>query len=162
MSDWRVTLSDLVLLRGGTLKRYAYLLCGDPQDADDLVQTALMKVLARRRSDDLRSAEAYVKRAIANEYIDRTRAHRTWLQHVLRLSSSTEAEDWTTDAARASEVRDCLETLSPRQRACVVLRFYEDMTVPEVARTLGCRPGTVKRHLSDSMVRLREELSHTI
>ena len=55
MSDWRVTLSDLVLLRGGTLKRYAYLLCGDPQDADDLVQTALMKVLARRRSDDLRS-----------------------------------------------------------------------------------------------------------
>lgn len=46
MSDWRVTLSDLVSLRGGTLKRYAYhLLCGDPQDADDLIQTALMEVL---------------------------------------------------------------------------------------------------------------------
>jgi RNA polymerase sigma-70 factor (ECF subfamily) len=63
------------------------------------------------------------------------------------------------DAARDGDLRAGLSALSPRQRACVVLRFYEDLTVPEVARALGCGEGTVKRHLSEAMTRLRQRLA---
>ena len=49
-----------------------------------------------------------------------------------------------------------MQSLSPRQRACVVLRFYEDLSLAEVAAYLGCSEGTVKRHLSDAMTRLSD------
>lgn len=73
MSDWRITLADLLASRGRMLKRYAYLLCGDPEEADDLVQEALFKVMTRKGTDELQSTEAYLKRVITNEYFDRAR-----------------------------------------------------------------------------------------
>lgn len=60
--------------------------------------------------------------------------------------------------AVADEVRRALGTLSPRQRACVVLRYYEDLTVTEIADELGCAEGTVKRHLADARAKLAMQL----
>lgn len=162
MSDWRITLADLLASRGRMLKRYAYLLCGDPEEAEDLVQEALFKVMTRKGTDELQSTEAYLKRVITNEYFDRTRARRTWLRYLPRVAASAQVGDWTTAAARSDDLRAALFALSPRQRACVVLRFYEDLTVPQVARTLDCSEGTVKRYLSESMARLRQELNKMI
>jgi RNA polymerase sigma factor (sigma-70 family) len=59
----------------------------------------------------------------------------------------------------ADEVRRALATLSPRQRACVVLRYYEDLSVVEIADELGCAEGTVKRHLADARTKLALQLT---
>ena len=61
----------------------------------------------------------------------------------------------------ADEVRRALPTLSPKQRACVVLRYYEDLPVSEIADELGCAEGTVKRHLADARAKLATELGVT-
>ncbi|MEU8224790.1 RNA polymerase sigma factor [Kribbella sp. NPDC048915] len=61
----------------------------------------------------------------------------------------------------ADSVRRALATLSPRQRACVVLRYYEDLTVPEIAAELDCAEGTVKRHLADARAKLATQLTIT-
>ncbi|WP_197683272.1 RNA polymerase sigma factor [Jiangella alkaliphila] len=58
-----------------------------------------------------------------------------------------------------ADLRSALATLSPRQRACVVLHYYEDLSVAQVADVLGCAPGAVKRHLSDARARLEPLLS---
>ena len=157
--DWRDPVAVLLAGRGQALKRYAFLLCGDDHEADDLVQAALVSVLVRTRRTEPASLEAYVRRAVLNEYLDRARARRTWLRYAPRLVAVPDSRDWTVDAARDGDLRAGLSALSPRQRACVVLRFYEDLTVPEVARALGCGEGTVKRHLSEAMTRLRQRLA---
>src|SRR5512138_3977121 len=94
---WRGALEELLSTRGQALKRYAFLLCGDDDEADDLVQTALVKVLARVTTPPARSVEAFVKRVIANEYLDRMRARRTWLRHLPRLAQRPDQHDWTAD-----------------------------------------------------------------
>ncbi|WP_284329353.1 RNA polymerase sigma factor [Demequina litorisediminis] len=65
------------------------------------------------------------------------------------------------DAAEVLDVRAALARLSPRERACIVLRFYDDLTVPAIAERLGLAEGTVKRYLSDASARLATEL-HTV
>jgi RNA polymerase sigma-70 factor (sigma-E family) len=162
LSGRHSTLTELVAARGHALKRYAYLLCGNDAEADDLVQDALVKVLARRNHGPVQDLEAYVKRAIVNRYLDRVRARRTWLRHAPRTVTPPDSADWTGDTLRRGEVRAALAALSPRQRACVVLRFYEDLPVAAIAHLLGCSEGAVKRHLSDSMTRLMARLGDNI
>jgi RNA polymerase sigma factor (sigma-70 family) len=163
MNRWRDALAELLAIRGQALKRYAYLICGTDEEADDLVQEALVKVLSRTHgvSSDVRAPEPYLKRVIVNIYLDRTRARRTWQRYLPRLAQPEDRGDWTADVIRDGEVRSSLFTLSPRQRACVVLRFYDDLTIAQVAEVLGCSEGSVKRHLSDSMARLRPLLNES-
>lgn len=156
MTAWQQTLADFVVVRGQALKRFAYLMCGDDAEADDLVQDALMRTLARGSAASL---ESYVRRAILNGYLDRRRARRTWLRYAPRLLVREEREDWTVDAIRRSEVHAALADLSPRQRACVVLHFYEDLSTAEIAGMLGCRAGTVRGYLSDALARLLPKFS---
>jgi RNA polymerase sigma-70 factor (sigma-E family) len=162
MTEWREVVGGLMAARGQALKRYAYVLCGSDDEAEDLVQQALVNALSRGRGRDLRSPEAYVKRVITNEYLDRRRAQETWLRHARRVVPSAHDDDNVSQVALGDDVRTALFALSPRQRACVVLRFYEDLTVPEVARTLGLGEGTVKRYLSESLARLRPRLNENI
>lgn len=142
--------------------RYARLLCGDDARAADLVQEGLLRVFRRTRvSGDLEKLEAYVRRAILNRYLDEHRRDRLWRskRHLVATADITAS---TTDAADTADlVRTALAGLSPRQRACVVLRFYEDLPVAEVADALGCSEGTVKRHLSDGLARLSTRLDLT-
>ncbi|WP_427886207.1 SigE family RNA polymerase sigma factor [Kribbella sp. GL6] len=153
MTGWEHDLRELLTARGGALRAYAYLLTGDTSTASDLVQDALVRVLGRlRRGGDIDQLEGYVRRAMLNQYVDTRRRLLRWnaTRHLL-VDPPVHDDDRLADA---DAVRRALGTLAPKQRACVVLRYYEDLTVPEIADQLGCAEGTVKRHLSDAKAKL--------
>jgi RNA polymerase sigma factor (sigma-70 family) len=155
-ATWEDQLRELVHARGQALVRYAFVLCGDQSRAEDLVQTAITRTFARRGALD--EPEAYVRRAILTGYLDEQR--RTGLFRRRRgLLATPAAYEITTDVEQHHDVMALLAVLSPQQRACVTLRYLCDQTVDEVARTLNCSTGNVKRHLHDAVVRLRAEHS---
>jgi RNA polymerase sigma factor (sigma-70 family) len=140
--------------RGAALNAYAYLLTGDLRDAEDLVQDALVKTFVRGRHLELASAEGYVRTAILTTWIDTYRRRRQW-ERVRHLLVRGDRQDGPADDVGArSDVRAALGRLAPRQRACVVLRYYDDLTVGEIADRLGLADGTVKRYLSVAVGRL--------
>ncbi|MDC7123457.1 sigma-70 family RNA polymerase sigma factor [Cellulomonas fimi] len=152
MAAWEQVLDDLVQVRGHALVRYATYLTGDRRQAEDVVQEALVRCFGRTRTlRDAVAAEAYVRRAILTEFLDGHRRTTRWrsVRHLMARDEHVESPEVST-VERAS-VEAALATLSPRLRACVVLRFYDDLTVAEIARTLGLADGTVKRYLSDAM-----------
>ncbi len=162
MGGWEEVLNDLVHTRRRALTAYAFLLSSNMQEAEDLVQDALIAVFSRARGNDIDSAEAYVRKAILNTYLDGFRRRRRWaaIRHVNAMPEAQDAnETATVDHVPARiDVQRALTTLSPRERACVVLRFYEDLTVPAIATDLSLSVGAVKRYLSDAVRRLEGEL----
>ncbi|MFD2026886.1 sigma-70 family RNA polymerase sigma factor [Promicromonospora aerolata] len=185
---WHEDLETLVARRGGVLVGYAYTLCGDIRQAEDLVQEALVKYCSRlvrpegrrdratpgmravpldgpeRRTDrwvDGRAvefAEAYVRRTVLNLYLDGWRRKKKWAVIEPRVATDDRVRFPDSGVTARADVVQALARLSPRQRACVVLRYFEDMTIEQVAETLGNAPGTVKRHLHDALRVLRDVL----
>ncbi|GAA2275748.1 SigE family RNA polymerase sigma factor [Glycomyces scopariae] len=142
-----------------TLRRQAYLLCGDWYQADDLVQTALVKLFAAWRRVEPGGAPAYARRIVLNVFFSHRRL--AWVRRE-RASSDTpprriEAPQLGVDARL--DVIEALAALPPRQRATVVLRFCEDLSVEETALALGCSTGTVKSQTAKGLKRLREVLA---
>ena len=158
MAAWEQAMVTLVRDRGGALKRYAFLLCGNDADADDLVQEALVRAFARPGRRDGDQVEAYVRRIMLNKFLDSTRRHRIWSKAMPLLSGDPVVPDQAGSVAARADVRTALAALPPQQRACAVLRYYEDLTVPQIAALLGCRAGTVKRYLSEAHGRLGDVL----
>ncbi len=173
MAGWEAELADLVRDRGAALVGYAYLLCGERREAEDLVQDALVKTFARRRragrggGPDAREGtepagaqnlEGYVRRAVLTTYLDGFRRRRRWaaLRHLAVEPEEVVAHE--DDAVDREELAVALRTLPPRERACVVLRFYEDWTVAQIADALSLSQGSVKRHLSHGVHRLEDSL----
>lgn len=156
MSDWQDTMEQLVRTRERALLSYAYLVCGNPVQAQDLVQDALVRTFSKERKG-LTSvkAEGYVRRAITTIYVDHYRRGQRWqrVQHLFRPERI--APDAFGQVEAGSDVADALATLPPRVRACVVLRFFDDLTVPQIGRALGIAEGTVKRYLSDGMTQMQ-------
>lgn len=159
MARWEQSLEELVRTRGSALVGYAYLLCGSRREAEDLVQDALVRTYTRGRSGhEPHHVEGYVRRAVLTTYLDGFRRRRRWLA-VRHLVAVDDREDGPEERAAARmDVREALDALSPRERACVVLRFYEDLTVPAIADRLALSTGTVKRYLSDGTRRMEERL----
>lgn len=159
-SAWDRVAERLVAERGDALLRYAYLLCGDREEAADLVQDALVRTFGRpRRSLELPRAEAYVRRAILNLVIDRSRRRDTW-RRVRHLAVEPDLPVSAADAVdERIDLAERLRALSPRQSACLVLRYYEDLPVAEIARLLGIAEGSVKRYLSDGLRALSSVLA---
>ena len=150
MQGWREVLDELLSSRRPALIAYAALLTGSRVDAEDLVHDAVVRAFARpRHFPNVHAAEGYLRRSIANRYLDRARSGRRFTAAMPRLASSAVVPERDRDACL--DVRAALTTLSPRQRACVVLRFYEDLTVPDIAEVLGISLGTAKRYLSDGV-----------
>ena len=178
MAVWERELDELVRTRGSALVRYAYMLSGDRALAEDLVQDALVKVYSRlrglpggagsvgvaegSRAHDLDSpftnAEGYVRRAVLTIYLDGYRRRQRWsaVKHLLADDARTRGADQA--ASARVDVMAALAQLGARERACVVLRYFEDMTVPQIADALGTAQGTVKRYLSDATRSMRELL----
>jgi RNA polymerase sigma factor (sigma-70 family) len=174
MAQWEAELTELVMRRSGALVGYAYSLTRDKPQAEDLVQDALVKVYSRLRRPPgttaggqvvdldgprMTNVEAYVRRAILTIFLDgyRRRNHWSGIKHLLADDDRSPAADRV--ATARVDVGVALSRLSPRQREAVMLRFFEDMTVPQIATALGTRPGTIKRHLSDAMEVLRGSLA---
>ncbi|MEM9515779.1 MAG: sigma-70 family RNA polymerase sigma factor [Actinomycetota bacterium] len=128
--------------------RLATLLCGNQQVATDVVQDAFVKVHVRWSR--IRTPEAYLRRSVVNGC--RSHARREYR----RRNRVVPSED--TQELGGFELLDVLATLPPRQRAAIVLRFYEQRSEAEIASFLGCRPGSVGPMLTRSLRRLRHLL----
>lgn len=159
MAAWETVLDELVRTRAPALVGYAYLLCGDRREAEDLVQDALVKTFSRGRGGlDVHNVEGYVRRAVLTTYLDGFRRRRRWaaVRHLVGSDESGPGPE--TGAVDRIDVAAALDGLSPRERACVVLRFYEDLTVPDIADALALSQGSVKRYLSDGVRRMEDLL----
>lgn len=158
--SWEQVVSELVAERGPALERYAFLLCGNADDAADLVQDALVKTFGRLRNGfTVTSAEAYVRKAVLNTYLDRGRRKSRWrrIAHLDVAPDIKESEAPSTE--RRLDLLAQLQLLSPRERASVVLRYYEDLKVDDISESLGISSGAVKRYLSDALAKLAVSLS---
>lgn len=157
---WEQVVTQLVSERGAALERYAFLLCGHADDAADLVQDALVKTFGRLRNGfTVTSAEAYVRKAILNTYLDRGRRRSRW-RRIAHLEVAPVAID--SDAPSSDlrlDLHSRLNDLFPRERACVVLRYYEDLKVDDIAAELGISAGAVKRYVSDALAKLAVSLT---
>ena len=159
MADWNDAMEALMRDRERALLGYAYLVCGNATEAQDLVQDALVKTFSRPRPGlTSLKAEAYVRRAITTTYVDRYRRHQRWLavQHLFRPGESP--ADAMPEIDMARDVHAAVALLPPRERACVMLRYFDDLTVPQIGRQLGIAEGSVKRYLSDGIARLERSL----
>jgi RNA polymerase sigma factor (sigma-70 family) len=136
LDDSRVR--DVARREEGALLRYAYLLTGSRQDAEDLVQEAFAKVL-RRKPGDISTMSAYLRRIILNDY--RSLLRRAAAAPRIHPIDPPPFEDRV--AVRESIWRG-LQSLPKRQRAVLVLRYYEGLPDDEIAEILGCRRSTVR------------------
>ncbi|WP_315098466.1 sigma-70 family RNA polymerase sigma factor [uncultured Cellulomonas sp.] len=155
MTAWEQVLDDLVRARGRALVRYATLLTGDEREGEDLVQDALVRCFSQGRPlREAAAAEAYVRRAVLTIFLDGHRRRTRWtaVRHLVARDDSS--ADHGPSSSTRLDVQTALLVLRPRLRACVVLRFYDDLTVPEIARRLEVSDGTVKRYLFDAIGQL--------
>lgn len=149
-----------VTARWSTLYRTSYLLTGDRFRAEDLLQAALLKTYSSwRRVVRTSAPEAYVRKILVNTLISDQR-RKSVRNEVARADvvapTGAAFED---DVTERSLLWSHLRGLPPRQRAVVVLRYYEDMTERQIAEALGCSTGTVKSQASDALRSLRRTLS---
>ena len=157
---WEQVVERLVAERGDALTRYAYFVSGNQEDAADLVQDALVKTFGRLRNGfSVASAEAYVRRAILNTHLDSGRRRTRW-RRIAHLEAVPDIEDSSTDATDSRiDLHGELQKLTPRERACLVLRYYDDLKVDDIAETLELSPGAVKRYLSDALSKMALHLA---
>ncbi|WP_242613594.1 SigE family RNA polymerase sigma factor [Herbihabitans rhizosphaerae] len=153
--------SEYVSERLPTLRRTAYLLCGDSHRADDIVQAAITRLyLHWRKAQAADNLDAYVRRILVRTFLNEQR--RAWISRV-RLTGRP-AETPTPPAPPGPDIetqellRAALQRVSPRQRAALVLRFLCDLPVAEVAAQLGCSEGNVKSLTANGLTALRRQL----
>ncbi|MBF4132656.1 MULTISPECIES: SigE family RNA polymerase sigma factor [Streptomyces] len=138
------------------LLRTAYLLTGDHHEAEDLVQVTLAKLFpAWPRVRGLDEPDAYVRRALVNNNLSRFRKRRVVQLLTPRLPEQAQ-EGGTARTEERSLLLEALGTLPPRQRAVVVLRYWEDLSEQQAAEVLGCSPGNVKSQASRGLRKLRD------
>ncbi|WP_052847412.1 SigE family RNA polymerase sigma factor [Streptomyces avicenniae] len=154
------TFSSYVRARGPMLLRTARSLTSNPSDAEDLLQTALTKTyLAWDRIEDHRALDGYVRRALINTRTSQWRKRRVDEYAMEELPEPDRRPD--TDPAEQQAVRDAMwraiVKLPDRQRAMVVLRYYEDLSEASTAELLGVSVGTVKSAVSRALAKLRDD-----
>ena len=149
----RDSFEEYVAARTPALLRTAYLLTGHHQDAEDLVQLTLIKVVPRwsRIADH---PDPYVRTVLARESVSRWRRRRWREVHTDRVPE----QQLPAPGAERVALQHALAMLAPRQRTVIVLRYYEDLTEKDVAAALGIAVGTVKSQARDGLARLRELL----
>jgi RNA polymerase sigma-70 factor (sigma-E family) len=163
LEPYAATFDAFVRESSPSLARLAFLLTGDRQLGEDLLQTALAKVLPHWHRIVTKGAPApYVRTVMVRTAIGWRR--RRWNGET--PSSDLPEPNFTSDISGALDTRErlraALATLPARQRAVVVLRFYEDRTEAEVAQLLGCSRGTVKSQSAKALAKLRARLDDEI
>ncbi|MFC4012867.1 SigE family RNA polymerase sigma factor [Nonomuraea purpurea] len=146
--------AEYVAQRGERLRRTAYLLAGNWATAEDLVQTALTKAwMAWSRIEG--NPDPYVYRILANTHASWWR--RRWQNELphRQLPDRADPSDFASDADERDVLWTAIRALSKRQRAVVVLHYFDELTLQQCADALGCSLGTVKTQLSRALARLR-------
>ena len=149
------TFDAFVRARLPALLRFAHALTGDPHTAADLVQDALERTGVRwSRIENQGDPEGYVRRAIVNGRTSRWRR----LRRETLVDAVPDRQGAMDPPGRDEQLWRLLATLPRRQRAVIVLRYYEDLSEEQIAATLGCAPGTVKSQASKALAKLRAAL----
>lgn len=157
ISDRDAEFTDYAAARAPWLRRVAFLLCQDRHRADDLVQTSLTRLYVHwHRVSSLENIDGYARAVLVNVFLAEQRT-AWWKRVTLRVESpETAMPDLDVDAS--VDLRAALAALPPRQRAAIVLRYYCDLSVDEVAAALNCAPGTVKSQTSRGLETMRHAL----
>ena len=151
--------AEFVQARSTALHRAAYLMVGDVALAQDLVQEALVKTYAAwGRLRDKGNAEAYCRKAITTTAISWFRRMSWSRERATEVLPETGRAGHGDDVTQSQWLWDALQQLPVRQRAAIVLRYYEDLTEAQTADAMGCAVGTVKSQVSAGIVKLRDLL----
>jgi RNA polymerase sigma-70 factor (sigma-E family) len=143
------------------LRRTAYLVCGDWHRADDAAQEALIKLYrawprVERRDDVI----AYARRTLIRVLVDHSR--RPWRREMAHAATPEPTSAGVEAGVRRVEDQlvlvQALQQVSPRRRACIVLRYFNDLSVTETAAVMGCGEGTVKSQTAKGLQELRTAL----
>ena len=146
---------EFVLARSGDLVRFAHALCGDRHLAEDLVQSVLARVFGKwQRIQSTERPEAYIRRMIVNEHLS-WRRRRSSHEYPTDLAPNDSFHDGSGDRAERDRLWNLLATLPTKQRAAVVLRFYEDLSDREIAHLLDCTESTVRSQITRALAGLR-------
>ncbi|GBC86145.1 ECF RNA polymerase sigma factor SigE [bacterium HR12] len=154
-------LTELYVRHAPPAQRLAYLLTGDPARAEDLVQEAFVRVVGRFAHLRVPDAfDAYLRRTIVNlhtSHLRRLRLERAYLERE-RTAISHASEDAGSEPGVREELWRALLDLPPRQRAAIVLRYYEDLSERETAEVLGCSRAAAKALVARGMEALRDRI----
>jgi RNA polymerase sigma-70 factor (sigma-E family) len=146
-----------VAARMGRLRQTAYLLCGDWYRAEDLVQDTFGRLFVHwRRASRADNLDAYARRVLVNVFL--TDQRRPWRGDVPVDVLPERIAAATSQPSAGEELLAALADLGASQRAVVVLRYWEDLSVEQTARTLGCSVGNVKSQSARGLARLRTAL----
>ncbi|MEJ7833609.1 MAG: SigE family RNA polymerase sigma factor [Nocardioides sp.] len=159
MSKRDADFADYVAARSTWLQRTAFMMCGNRAQAEDLVQTALVKLyVAWPRIQRRDTVDAYARRTLARVWIDELR--RPW-----RRETTTDIADFRPDPADGPgqvgdriELLQALRRLPDKQRIAVVLRHWQDLSVADTADVMGCTASAVKTHTARGVAALRTSL----
>jgi RNA polymerase sigma-70 factor (sigma-E family) len=132
------------------MMRLGRLLAGSTAAAEEIVQEAFLRIY--QRDERLENPEAYLRTTVTN-------LSKSYLRRLRLERSASEREDIPVLNPEVDETWGALCCLPFRHRSVVILRFYEDLSIEEIARVLGCRPGTIKSRLHRGLEKLRSELS---
>jgi RNA polymerase sigma-70 factor (sigma-E family) len=151
---------DWAELRAPQLHRTAYLLCGDWHLAEDLVQESFVRAAVHwARVEAMANADGWLYRVLVNEHRQRWRRRSNRESPSATLPETIE-QDRSDDRAERDEIMAALSRLGPRQRAAVVLRYFNQLSEAETARVLDCSVGTVKSQTARGLAALRITLTH--
>lgn len=153
MDDDQESFESWVRSRQHRLVRSAFLLTGDVHHAEDLVQDALVKVAQRWSRLQGENVDAYVRRIVYHDYVSWWRRRRS--RPVAVLPDVARVADHAADVDQRHAVLLALAQLTAKQRAVVVLRFFDDLSEQQTADALGVRVGTVKSQTAAALSRLR-------
>ena len=154
----RVAFGEYVRSRSQALLRAAQAMTGNRADAEDLLQATFVKAYQSwERIDDPAALDTYVRRVMTNTHISGWRKRRVDEYPTDELPDSPSAEDATRDSDLRDVVQRAIDRLPRQMRAAVMLRYYDDMTEPEVAAALGVSVGTVKSTVARAVAKLRRD-----
>src|ERR1700728_1491968 len=154
----RLAFGEYVRSRSQALLRAAHAMTGNRTDAEDLLQATLFKAYQSwDRIDDPAALDTYVRRVMVNTHISGWRRRRVDEYPTDELPDAVTAEDSTKDSDLHDVVQRAIDRLPRQMRAAVMLRYYDDLTEPEVAAALGVSVGTVKFTVARAVAKLRKD-----
>ena len=157
---WDAAFSELYAAAWPRLIRTTYAVTGDLASAEDALQTAFAAAYKSwRRVSTADDPFAYVRRIAVNSAISHHRRAHVKRERPTDQLPDAPAPCWVGNAFDRGEMWAAVQQLAPRQRAVVVLRYYEGLSEREIADALGCRPGTVKSQASAALAHLRTRLT---
>lgn len=145
---------------GDALMRHAYLLTGNAHRAEDLVQDTMVRI-ARADVAEIEHPLAYARRSLLNLYLNEQR-RLPLAKAALRFWEPRAEVGVADDVVEREAVRQALQHLKPKQRAVIILRYYEDLNDADIAEALQCGPSTVRSLLTRARTRLRDQLSEDL